>query len=152
MQAYFWWCVTNNVFFLFAHDASQNPTRALQASNMIRTPVQHSTLFFTCFIQMVQVTRRVPAGTRNRAGLCFHLPQSGTKYQWIQLLERNFFRNTNTNKVILSRDTQVSWWSKLSTPQFLSLLNVSLKLGKHGRHYLNCLYIFTNRFVWWSFK
>ena len=44
---------------------SQNlrPTRAVQASEPTRTRVQHSTLFFLCFIQIV------PVGAQTRAGL-----------------------------------------------------------------------------------
>ena len=35
------------------------PTRTVQASDPTHTRVSHSTLFFTCFIEIVRVTRRV---------------------------------------------------------------------------------------------
>ena len=51
---------------------SQNPRCFGVRPDPTRTHVRHSrpTLFFICFTQIVRVTRRVPAGTRTRSGLC----------------------------------------------------------------------------------
>ena len=62
MQAHFCRCVTNtNFYFYFCtrRFEPKNPTRALQASDLIRTCARHSTSFFTRFIQIVRVTRWV---------------------------------------------------------------------------------------------
>ena len=61
----FWNAGIFSIFF-FVHDTLKI---AITKPNLGSQGIQHSTLFFICFIQIVQVIHLVPAGTPTHAGL-----------------------------------------------------------------------------------